>query len=157
MVADHAHHQRRETESDALGRSAHEQSGERQRQHGERAANDDDRQRGENRGPPVRTGSEPAEDGCGDGAAEQGEVSIHCALSSETWNVVSYRYSTAHQVVIDADTRVVVVGRPLPGNRHDSRGWEESCAKAAVGNTMTIADGGYQGTGLVIPPGFRSW
>ena len=64
----------------------------------------------------------------------------------------NYRYSTAHQVVIDADTRlVVVVGRPLPGNRHDSRGWEESGAKCAVGNTMTIADGGYQGTGLVIP------
>ncbi|MFJ5548565.1 transposase [Streptomyces sp. NPDC093225] len=64
----------------------------------------------------------------------------------------NYQYSTAHQVVIDADTRlVVVVGRPLPGNRHDSRGWEESGAKAAVGNTTTIADGGYQGTGLVIP------
>ncbi|MFF3982224.1 transposase [Streptomyces sp. NPDC001828] len=64
----------------------------------------------------------------------------------------NYRYSTAHQVVIDADTRlVVVVGRHLPGNRHDSRGWEESGAKAAVGSTMTIADGGYQGTGLVIP------
>ncbi|MCF1594538.1 transposase family protein [Streptomyces muensis] len=58
----------------------------------------------------------------------------------------NYRYSTAHQVVIDADTRlVVVVGRPLPGNRHDSRGWEESRAKAAVGATTTIADGGYQG------------
>jgi len=64
----------------------------------------------------------------------------------------NYRYSTAHQVVIDADTRlVVVVGRPVPGNRHDSRGWEESGAKAAVGKTMTIADGDYQGTGLVIP------
>jgi hypothetical protein len=64
----------------------------------------------------------------------------------------NYRYSTAHQVVIDADTRlVVVVGRPLPGNRHDSRGWEESGAKAAVRTTTTIADGGYQGTGLAIP------
>jgi hypothetical protein len=64
----------------------------------------------------------------------------------------NYRYSAAHQVVIDADTRlVVVVGRPLPGNRHDSRGFEESDAKAAVGNTTAIADGGYQGTGLVIP------
>ncbi|MGX8904646.1 transposase [Streptomyces netropsis] len=64
----------------------------------------------------------------------------------------SYRYSTAHQVVIDADTRqAVLVGRPVPGNRHDSRGWEESGARAAVGATMTIADGGYQGTGLVIP------
>ncbi|MFD6294174.1 transposase family protein [Streptomyces sp. NPDC060235] len=64
----------------------------------------------------------------------------------------NYRYSTAHQVFIDADTRlVVVVGRPLPGNRHDARGWEESGAKAAVGMTMTIVDGVYQGTGLVIP------
>lgn len=28
---------------------------------------------------------------------------------------------------------------------------EESGAKDAVGNTMTIADGGYPGTGLVMP------
>lgn len=64
----------------------------------------------------------------------------------------NYRYSTNHQVVIDADTRlVVVVGRPLPGNRNDCLAWAESGAKAAVGNTMTIADGGYPGTGLVMP------
>lgn len=54
--------------------------------------------------------------------------------------------------VIDADTRVIVViGRPLPGNRNDCKAWEESSAKAAVGKTMTIADGGYPGTGLVMP------
>ncbi|MFF7476896.1 transposase [Streptomyces sp. NPDC008092] len=64
----------------------------------------------------------------------------------------NYRYSTNHQVVIDADTRrVVVVGQPLPGNRNDCRAWAESGAKAAVGTTMTIADGGYPGTGLVMP------
>lgn len=64
----------------------------------------------------------------------------------------NYRYSTNHQVVIDADTRlVVVVGLPLPGNRNDCRAWAESGAKAAVGNTMTIADGGYPGTGLLMP------
>lgn len=64
----------------------------------------------------------------------------------------NYRYSTNHQVVIDADTRmVVVVGRPLAGNRNDCKAWEESGAQAAVGKTMTIADGGYPGTGLVIP------
>ncbi|MGY0063713.1 transposase [Streptomyces sp. LZ34] len=63
-----------------------------------------------------------------------------------------YRYSTNHQVVIDADTRpVVAVGRPLPGNRNDCKAWELSGAKAAVGQTTVIADGGYQGTGLVIP------
>ncbi|MFY4722692.1 helix-turn-helix domain-containing protein, partial [Streptomyces sp. LaBMicrA B280] len=33
-------------------------------------------------------------------------------------------YSTNHQVVIDADTRLVVaVGRPLPGNRNDCKAW----------------------------------
>lgn len=64
----------------------------------------------------------------------------------------NYRYSTNHQVVIDADTRlVVVVGKPLLGNRNDCKAWEESGAKAAVGRTMTIADGGYPGTGLVMP------
>ncbi|MFC9602791.1 transposase [Streptomyces niveus] len=62
------------------------------------------------------------------------------------------RYSANHQVVIDADTRLVVpVGRPLAGNRNDCKAWAESGAKAAVGKTLTIADGGYPGTGLVIP------
>ncbi|MGW5122857.1 transposase [Streptomyces sp. NPDC004069] len=64
----------------------------------------------------------------------------------------NYRYSTNHQVVVDADTRfVVVVGRPLPGNRNDCEAWELSGAKATVGNATVIADGGYRGTGLVIP------
>jgi len=64
----------------------------------------------------------------------------------------NYRYTTNHQVVIDADTRrVVVVGRPLPGNRNDCKAWAESGAKAAIGNTVTIADSGYPGTGLVMP------
>lgn len=54
--------------------------------------------------------------------------------------------------MIDADTQpVVVVGRPLPGNRNDCRAWEESAAKAAVGRRLTIADGDYPGTGLVMP------
>jgi hypothetical protein len=55
-------------------------------------------------------------------------------------------------VVVDADTRlVVVVGQPLPGNRNDCKAWAESGAKAAVGQTTTIPDGGYPGTGLVMP------
>ncbi|MEU9397623.1 transposase [Streptomyces sp. NPDC048324] len=64
----------------------------------------------------------------------------------------NYRYSTNHQVVIDADTRLVVaLGRPLPGNRNDCKAWELSGAKEAVGKATVIADGGYRGTGLVIP------
>ena len=64
----------------------------------------------------------------------------------------NYRYSTNHQVVIDANTCLVVaVGRPVPGNRHDSKAWAESGAKDLVGRATTIADGGYPGTGLLIP------
>lgn len=39
----------------------------------------------------------------------------------------------------------------MPGNRDDCNAWEVSGAKAAVGKTMLIGDGGYRGTGLVIP------
>lgn len=61
-------------------------------------------------------------------------------------------YSTNHQVVIDADSRLVVaVGRPVTGNRNDCKAWELSGAKAAVGRATVIADGGYWGTGLLIP------
>ena len=63
----------------------------------------------------------------------------------------NYRYSTNHQVVIDANTRLVAVGRPVPGNRNDSKAWAESGAKDLVGRATTIADGGYPGTGLIIP------
>lgn len=60
----------------------------------------------------------------------------------------NYRYSTNDQVVIDADScLVVVVGRPLAGNRNGCKAWEESGAVAAVGKTLTIVDGGYPGTG----------
>lgn len=59
----------------------------------------------------------------------------------------NYRYSTNHQVVIDADTRLVIaVGRPLPGNRNDCEAREESGAEAAIGKTTTISDGGCPGT-----------
>ncbi len=45
----------------------------------------------------------------------------------------------------------MAVGRPVPGNRNDCKAWELSGAKDAVGNATVIADGGYRGTGLVIP------
>lgn len=51
----------------------------------------------------------------------------------------NYRCSTDHQLVIDADTRlVVVVDRPLPSNRNDCRACAESGAQSAVG-TMPLA------------------
>ncbi|GAA3143213.1 hypothetical protein GCM10017687_70040 [Streptomyces echinatus] len=46
----------------------------------------------------------------------------------------TYRYSTIHQVVIDAETRmVVVVGQPVPADRNDCKAWELSFARASVG------------------------
>ncbi|MFG1772651.1 transposase [Nocardia salmonicida] len=64
----------------------------------------------------------------------------------------NYRYSTNHQVVIDADTELVVaLGKPLPGNRNDCRAWTESGAAHACRNAVVIADGGYQGTSVIIP------
>ncbi|GGO00066.1 hypothetical protein GCM10011610_68680 [Nocardia rhizosphaerihabitans] len=70
----------------------------------------------------------------------------------------NYRYSTNHQVVIDADTELVVaLGRPLPGNRNDCRAWTESGAAEACRNAVVIADGGYQGTGLIIPHRPVAW
>jgi hypothetical protein len=64
----------------------------------------------------------------------------------------NYRYSTNHQVVIDANTRLVVaVGRPVAGSRHDSKAYAESGADRAARDAPVIADGGYLGTGLLIP------
>ncbi|XYZ63580.1 transposase [Nocardia seriolae] len=64
----------------------------------------------------------------------------------------NYRYSTNHQVVIEADTELVVaLGKPLPGNRNDCGAWTESGAAHGCRNAVVIADGGYQGTGLIIP------
>ncbi|NUH41963.1 transposase family protein, partial [Streptomyces samsunensis] len=60
----------------------------------------------------------------------------------------NYRYSTNHQVVFDADTRLIVaIGRSVSGNRNDCKAWELSGAKDAVGHMTVIADGGYRGTG----------
>lgn len=62
----------------------------------------------------------------------------------------NYRYSTNLQVVIDANSRLVVaIG--LPGSRNDCRAFTESGVDRACRGAPTIADGGYQGTGLLIP------
>ncbi|WP_042832406.1 transposase, partial [Streptomyces rimosus] len=64
----------------------------------------------------------------------------------------NYRYSTNLQVVIDANSRLVVaVGAPLPGSRNDCRAFTESGVDIACRGVPVLADGGYQGTGLLIP------
>jgi hypothetical protein len=64
----------------------------------------------------------------------------------------NYRYSTNHQVAIDADARLVVaLGSPLPGNRNDSVAFAASGVDHATRTATVIADGGYRGTRAVIP------
>jgi hypothetical protein len=54
----------------------------------------------------------------------------------------NYRYSTNHQVVIHADTQLVVaVGMPLPGNRNDSVAFAASGVDHATRTASVIADG----------------
>jgi hypothetical protein len=64
----------------------------------------------------------------------------------------NYRFSTNLQVVIDANTRLAVaVGKPVPGNRNDCRAYTDSGVDAACEGAAVLADGGYQGTGLILP------
>jgi hypothetical protein len=64
----------------------------------------------------------------------------------------NYRTSVNMQVLIDAGSRLVVaVGQPQPGNRNDCTAWTTSKINRAAGRATVLADGGYQGTGLLMP------
>lgn len=67
----------------------------------------------------------------------------------------NYRYSANVQVIIDADTRLVVaVGDPQPGNRNDCTAYRASGAPAAAAGAHIIADGAYRGpdcAGVITP------
>jgi hypothetical protein len=64
----------------------------------------------------------------------------------------NYRYSVNMQVMIDAATRLVIaVGQPQPGNRNDCLAYSDSRIDRAASRATVLADGGYQGTGLLIP------
>ncbi|GAA2746125.1 transposase [Kitasatospora cinereorecta] len=64
----------------------------------------------------------------------------------------NYRFSANVQVVIDADTRLVVAtARPAPGNKADAHVWRASDLPAQCAGTTTLADGAYLNTGLVVP------
>ncbi|MEU1916099.1 transposase [Streptomyces massasporeus] len=64
----------------------------------------------------------------------------------------NYRFSANVQVIIDADTRLVVApARPAPVNRADAHVWRESDLPALTAGTTVTADGAYLGTGLIVP------
>ncbi|MFG6191797.1 transposase [Nonomuraea sp. JJY05] len=64
----------------------------------------------------------------------------------------NYRFSANVQVIIDADTRVVVAtSRPGPGSKADAHVWRDSGLPALCEGVTTLADGAYLNTGLVVP------
>ena len=58
----------------------------------------------------------------------------------------NYRTSVNMQVLIDADTRLVVaVGQPTPGNHNDCTAWTEPTINQAANHATVLADGGLPG------------
>jgi hypothetical protein len=58
----------------------------------------------------------------------------------------NYRYSVHIQVVVEANTRLVVAaGRPVPGNRNDYTAYRDSGADRACRGAYVMSDSGYQG------------
>src|SRR6266516_1442662 len=64
----------------------------------------------------------------------------------------NYRYSVNMQVLIHAETRLVLaVGDPQPGNRNDCQAYTASHIDRAAAGATVLADGGYPGTGPARP------
>ncbi|MFE4617382.1 transposase family protein [Streptomyces sp. NPDC056747] len=64
----------------------------------------------------------------------------------------NYRFSANVQVIIDADTKLVIAAaRPVPGNTADARAWRGSGLAAICEGVTVLADGAYINTGLVVP------
>ncbi|MFJ9899264.1 transposase [Streptomyces sp. NPDC091280] len=64
----------------------------------------------------------------------------------------NYRFSANVQVVIDADTRLVVAtAPPVAGNIADAHAFRDTGLAEVCSGITVLADGAYGGTGLVIP------
>lgn len=64
----------------------------------------------------------------------------------------NYRFSVNVQVIIDADTKLVIAGaRPVAGNTADAKAWRDSGLAAVCEGVTVPADGAYINTGLVVP------
>ncbi len=83
------------------------------------------------RGEPVAGAVLCGEDALGRGVAgHRGSTLVPTRAHTVAEQSKDYRQSTNHQVVIEADTRLVVaVGRPVTNNRHGGKAWELSGAR----------------------------
>ncbi len=64
----------------------------------------------------------------------------------------NYRFSASVQVIVDAETRLVVAAaRPVPGNTADAKAWRDSGPAAHCEGVTVLGDGAYINTGLIVP------
>ncbi|MFD4359565.1 MULTISPECIES: IS5/IS1182 family transposase [Streptomyces] len=64
----------------------------------------------------------------------------------------NYRFSANVQVIIDADTRLVIAtAPPVPGNTADAKAWRDSGLAGICQGVTVLGDGAYINTGLVVP------
>lgn len=64
----------------------------------------------------------------------------------------NYRFSAKVQVIIDADTRLMVTAaRPAPGNKADAHVWPNSGLPEQCQGVTVLGDGAYINTGLLVP------
>ncbi|GHA93856.1 hypothetical protein GCM10010330_54880 [Streptomyces tendae] len=64
----------------------------------------------------------------------------------------NYRFSANVQVIVDAETRLVVAAaRPVPGNTADAKAWRDSGLAAHWEGVTVLGDGAYVNTGLIVP------
>ncbi|KUL34731.1 IS5/IS1182 family transposase [Streptomyces regalis] len=64
----------------------------------------------------------------------------------------NYRFSANVQVIVDADTRLVIAAaRPVPGTTADAHAWRRSGLAGHCEGVTVLGDGAYLNTGLVVP------
>ncbi|MFJ8828367.1 transposase family protein [Streptomyces sp. NPDC102467] len=64
----------------------------------------------------------------------------------------NYRFSANVQVIVDADTRLVIAAaRPVPGTTADAHAWRNSGLAEHCAGVTVLGDGAYLNCGMVVP------
>ena len=64
----------------------------------------------------------------------------------------NYRFSANVQVIVDADTRLVIAAaRPVPGTTADAHAWRQSGMSRHCEGVTVLGDGAYLNCGMAVP------
>jgi hypothetical protein len=64
----------------------------------------------------------------------------------------NYRFSANVQVIVDADTRLVIAAaRPVPGTTADAHAWRASGLARHCQGVPVLGDGAYLNCGMAVP------